>query len=93
MTYQTAAAKAIQAWDRYRKSSRVKEIEETAQFRRLTVYESGGNEHGLTHVLFGLEYCSKDGDNYREINISVHHSWSDQVEYTTDVRLDSIIEL
>ena len=92
MTYQQAATKAIQAWDRCRNSSRVKEIEKTAQFRKLVVYESGGNEHGLNQVLFGLEYCSKDGDNYREIYVSVHYYWADQRPYTVDVRLDSIHE-
>ena len=89
MNYQQAATRAIKEWDRYRKSSLIKEIEKTAQFRQLTVYESAGTENKLSHVLFGLQFCSKDGDNYREIMISVNYL-EDSKAYMDDVRLYTI---
>lgn len=89
MNYQQAATKAIQEWDRYRKSSLVKEIEKTAQFRKLTMYESSGSGDKLSHVLMGIEFCSKDGDNYREVLVSVNYS-EETKSYFTDVRLYTI---
>lgn len=71
MNYQTAAKLAIKEWDAYRRSTLIKEIEKGAQFRRLTVYESSGWSNKLSSVLFGLEFCDKNGENYREIMISV----------------------
>lgn len=71
MNYQTSAKLAIKEWDAYRRSALIKEIEKTAQFRKLTVYESCGKGNKLTSVLFGLEFCDKNGENYKEIMISV----------------------
>ena len=70
LTYQTAATVAIKEFDYYRKSL-VKEIENDAQFRQLTVYESNSRGGKLTFVLYGLQFCSAEGDNYREVMIGV----------------------
>jgi hypothetical protein len=93
MNYQTAAKEAIKAFDSYRRSTLVKEIENTAEFRQLTVYESTGCNNKIRHVLFGLQFCSKNGDNYREIMISVFDNSYLQhpaTGYSTDVRLYTI---
>ena len=89
MNYQQAANHAIKAFDAYRRSKIVKEIEYKAQFRRLTVYESSGCGNKLTSVLFGLEFCDKEGSNYREVMISVYQ---DEKIYT-DVRLYTITSI
>jgi hypothetical protein len=89
MNYQQAAIRAIKEWDRCRKSSLVKEIEKTAQFRTLKAYESSGSGDNITHVLFGLEFCSKDGDHYREVMVSVNYN-PDTKAYFDDVRLYTI---
>ena len=93
MNYQTAAKEAIRAFDSYRRSRIVKEIENTAEFRKLVVYESTGQGNKLTQVLFGLEFAAKDGDNYREVLISVVDAMSTSVPvkgFLTDVRLYTI---
>lgn len=93
MNYQSAAKEAIRAFDTYRRSPIVKEIESTAEFRQLTVYESTGCNNKIRHVLFGLQFCSKNGDNYREIMISVFDNAYLQhptTGYSTDVRLYTI---
>lgn len=89
MNYQQASKEAIRAFDAYRRSRIVKEIERTAEFRKLTVYESSGNANDLQHVLFGLEFCSENGDNYREVLISVSYL-KDFKAFETDVRLYTI---
>ena len=91
MNYQQAAAKALKEFDYHRRATVVKKIENTAQFRQLTVYESSGTGTKLSHVLFGLQFCSEEGDNYRELMISVdelefHHKKS----IVTDLRLYTI---
>lgn len=87
MNYSTAANNAIRAFDAYRKSAFVSEIEKTAELRTLKVYESSGSGNNLNHVLFGLEFCDQEGSNYREVLISV-----DLVngEILRDVRLYTI---
>ena len=70
MNYQNAAVAAIRAFDYYRKNGLVPEIEREAEFRSLTVYESSGNQGGLTYVLFNLEFSNKDGKNYSHVEIS-----------------------
>lgn len=93
MNYQMAAKEAIRAFDTYRRSRIVKEIENTAEFRKLTAYESTGLGNHLSKVLFGLEFCDKNGENYREILISVFDG--NKLEHPTegfftDVRLYTI---
>lgn len=93
MNYQSAAKEAIRAFDAYRRSRIVKEIESTAEFRKLVVYESTGQGTKVTQVLFGLEFAAKDGDNYREVLISVVDAMSTSVPtkgFLTDVRLYTI---
>ena len=93
LNYQTAAREAIKAFDAYRKSICVKEIEKGAQFRKLTVYESSGTADNLGHVLFGLEFCGPEGDNYREVLVSVNLvklESSNTYEILSDVRLYTI---
>lgn len=84
MNYQRAATEAIKGFNVYRKSPLIHEIEEGAQFRRLTVYESSGTSQQLTHCLFGLEFCDPMGANYREIMICVYLK---DGEILRDVRL------
>ena len=72
MDYQRAAAEALKGWNAYRKNPAVKEIAKDSQFRKLTVYESSGNASALDYCLFGLEFCDKDGTNYKEIMIAVY---------------------
>lgn len=95
MNYQSAAKEAIRAFDAYRRSRIVKEIESTAEFRKLVVYESTGQGTKVTQVLFGLEFAAKDGGNYREILISVVDGMSIEGPvktkgFLTDVRLYTI---
>ena len=71
LNYQTAATVAIKEFEAYRKLNCVKEIEKDAQFRQLTVYESNGRGDKLTFVLYGLQFCGPEGDNYREVMIGV----------------------
>lgn len=59
-------------------------IEDGAQFRQLTVLESSGTSKNLTYVLFELQFCSKDGDNYRRVMIRVRNS-----EMGMDAELDT----
>ena len=84
MNYQQAANNAIRAFDAYRRSKIVKEIEFEAQLRRLTIYESSGCGNKLTSVLFGLEFCNEEGSNYREVLIGVSEV---NGEILRDVRL------
>ena len=98
MNYQNAAKEAIRAFDAYRRSRIVKEIERTAEFRKLTTYESTGVGNNITHVLFGLEFCDKNGENYREILISVVDGMSIEGPvktkgFLTDVRLYTITKV
>lgn len=77
MNYSTAASKAIRAFNQLRgrlpvSHSTGETIEKTAEFRRLTVLESSGSHDKLCAVLFELEFCSKEGDNYRTVWIRVH---------------------
>ena len=71
LTYQNAAAAAIKEFDQCRKAAYVKEIERGAQFRRIDVMESSGNADCLSHVLFCLQFCAPEGDNYREVYIGI----------------------
>ena len=91
MNYQQAANHAIKAFEDCRRNKIliVKEIEFEAQFRKLTVYESSGCGNKLTSVLFRLEFCDKEGSNYREVMISVYQ---DEKIYT-DVRLYTITSI
>ena len=76
MNYSTAARRAISAFNQLRgrvpESSTGETIEKSAEFRRLTVLESSRSSKGLDHVLFELEFCSKQGDNYRSVWIRVN---------------------
>ena len=71
MNYSTAARKAINAFNQL--SGKVPfndvglTIEKGAQFRKLTVLESSGTGAKLQHVLFELEFCDKNGENYRSV--------------------------
>ena len=77
MNYATAARRAISAFNQLRgrvpaSHSTGETIERTAEFRTLKVLESSGSSKGLSHVLFELEFCSKEGDNYRSVWIRVN---------------------
>lgn len=71
MNYQTASMKALRCFENVRKSVRCDLIEKDAQFRQLTVLESAGRSDDLLTVLFEIEFCGKDGDNYRTVWVRV----------------------
>lgn len=71
MNYQTASMKALNCFEKVRKCTRCDLIEKDAQFRQLTVLESAGKGDDLCAVLFEIEFCGKDGDNYRTVWVRV----------------------
>ena len=71
MNYQTASMRALKCFESVRKSTRCDLIEKDAQFRQLTVLESAGRSDDLCTVLFEIEFCGKNGDNYRTVWVIV----------------------
>lgn len=65
INYQQASILVIKKFEEARRINGV--IKKDDQFRTLKVMESSGSSKGLTYVGFELEFCSKDGDNYRSI--------------------------
>lgn len=72
MNYETAANKALRKFEWAKKNR--PEIPADSQFRTLKVYESSGTGSRLSYVMFGLEYCDKNGENYRECIIRVRYN-------------------
>ena len=87
MNYSIAARKAIRAFEilkgRVATTSEGLTIEKSAQFRSLTVLESSGSGNKLHACLFGLEFCSKDGDNYRNVWIRVYSEGGSVLDLST----------
>ena len=91
MNYQTASMKALKCFETVRKSMRCDLIEKDAQFRQLTVLESTGRSDDLCSVLFEIEFCGKDGDNYRIVWVRVH--FDEEVGITSCLEESSIKEV
>lgn len=89
MNYQKAALTALRKFEWAR--GLFVSIEDGAQFRKLTVYESAGHDGSLTYVLFGLEFCDAEGSNYREVFIRVR--CSEQFGIDAEIDLSSLKEI
>ena len=84
MNYQNASMLALKKFNWARGLMPVA-IEKDAQFRQLTVMESAGYADELTYVLFEIQFCSKEGDNYRRVWVRVRNSEI----YGMDAELDT----
>ena len=84
MNYQNASMLALKKFN-WARGLMPYAIEKDAQFRQLTVLESSGYAEKLTYVLFEIQFCSKDGDNYRRVWIRVRNIEN----YGMDAELDT----
>ena len=73
-TYESMTIKAIRWFSNWKKSKEAKVngyASRTDEFRKVTMYESGGDAEGLTDLTLGIEYCDADGSDYREVMVTV----------------------
>lgn len=73
-TYESMTIKAIRWFSNWKKSKEAKVngyASRTDEFRKVTMYESGGDAKGLTDLTLGIEYCDAEGSDYREVMVAV----------------------
>ena len=85
MNYNNAAAAALRKFEWARKTNMFVKMNEASQFRQLTVMESVGTANKLTYVLFEVQFCDENGENYRSVWIRVRCS----EVYGIDAELDT----